>query len=322
MARSVGVRSHQSSRVTVVRRGVQAHAPAKVNLGLRVAARRSDGFHEIETLFTTVGIADTVEVQLATDGVRGVVRDARFGSRNSSEPTPAMGPSNLAWRAADAYLAAAGAGTGVWIALDKRLPVAAGLGGGSSDAAAVLRSLTRLVPSDVDSSSLAARLGSDVPFFASGFAAARGSGRGERLVQLELPSRWLVLVNPGVPVAASDAYRWIADFTAPIDWTAVAQSWAGEEAPRLRNDLQPGVIEHVPEVAEALRVLGDVGLASPLMSGSGASCFALASSEAQARRATTTLRAGYPGWWVVTASAPADEAWRTIRAVPGAAPHE
>ena len=291
---------------TSERPAVDAFAPGKVNLGLRVAARRGDGFHEIDTLFARLDYGDRVRVRLEDEpGVRGVVHDERQAAPTTEVPLPAMTPDNLAWRAADAWLRATGAEHGAHVELWKRLPVAAGLGGGSSDAGAVLRALTQLAPADgTDVIEVASELGSDVPFFASGRASARGRGRGERLRPFDLPPRWLVLVNPGVPVPVADAYRALVGFGPPVDWQAFEAAWRQGIAPRWRNDLQPGVFGLAPEVRAAWSTLREAGLGAALLSGSGATCFALAEDEAQALRTADEIAAARPGWWVRAVRAP------------------
>ncbi|MDZ7707354.1 MAG: 4-(cytidine 5'-diphospho)-2-C-methyl-D-erythritol kinase [Trueperaceae bacterium] len=287
-------------------------APAKVNLGLRVSARRGDGYHEIDTLFATVEIGDRLRLSRTGTGVSGVVTDRREPG-SGAEEVPPMGPANLAFRAADAWLEAAGRPGGVHVELEKQLPIAAGLGGGSSDAGAVIRAMARLWPAAVDPIAIAKRLGSDVPFFASGHAVARGRGRGEKLAPRALPARWLVLVNPGVAVPVAQAYGDLMAFGPPQDWDAVASAWSEGQAPRWRNDLQAGVLRRHPDVRAAWTALGQAGLAAPLLSGSGATCFGLADGEEHARRVARELRAGRPDWWVIATSAPARSAFAQVR---------
>lgn len=291
-------------------------APGKVNLGLRVAARRGDGYHELDTLFATVGLADELRVERTAAGVAGEVEvEPAAGAPGD---VPPIGPDNLAARAAEAWLRAVAAEGGVRIVLRKVLPAAAGLGGGSSDAGAVLRAMARLWPGDADPAAVAAGLGSDVPFFAAGVAAARGRGRGERLTPLELPPRWLVLANPRVPVPVREAYAALTTFGPPLDWSAILDAWRAGGAPPWRNDLQPGVVRRFPEVRAAWRALADAGLEAPLLSGSGATSFALARDEAHARAAAAELATRHPGWWVRAARAPADPSSWTVRDAPAA----
>lgn len=180
---------------------VAAHA--KVNLFLRILAREHSGFHQIETAFVLLELADRIEVRR---GDRGVTLEVEG---------PDLGPAdeNLAVRAARAVLDATGADFGVALKLEKRIPIRAGLGGGSSDAAATLHAVNALAGNAVprhELHHLAARLGSDVAFFAAGIPAALGWGRGERLLALQPPpaAPALIAVPSGVTVATPDAYRW------------------------------------------------------------------------------------------------------------------
>lgn len=266
-------------------------AHAKVNLGLSVLARRGDGFHEIETVMARVALHDDVLV-------------ARGGSQVGLEVEGAelpLGDDNLAVQAARAYLRAAGAGaagTGVDIRLTKRIPVAAGLGGGSSDAAAVLRALARLVPAGVDLEAVAAGLGSDVPFFLRDVPAAVARGRGERLEPLALPPLALVLAFPGVAVSAADAYRLVQSFTPRVKPEALAERLRAGGEPGLVNGLQPGVVRRHKVVRQVLAALRAEGLRGACMSGSGSCCFALADDPASARDAARRLQAARPDWAV------------------------
>lgn len=181
---------------------VRTGAHAKVNVFLRILAAEQTGFHQIETVFALLELADELVVRRTAHGVALEVDG------------PDLGPTdkNLAVRAAHAVLAATGQKFGVSIELTKRIPARAGLGGGSSDAAAALHAVNVLAGGAVPKAELlqfAVRLGSDVPFFASGAALALAWGRGERLLRLEAPPAAPVLVVvPGFGVATPDAYRW------------------------------------------------------------------------------------------------------------------
>lgn len=259
-------------------------AHAKVNLGLEVLGKRSDGYHELDTVFARLELHDTLELEPAERGVALEVVGAAL-------PT---GPGNLAYRAAERYLEAVGEWRGVSIRLTKRIPVAAGLGGGSSDAAAVLRGLKALYPAGVDLFALGRALGADVPFFLTDWPAARALGIGERFERLELPELHLVLVNPGVAVRAQDAYGWLVDHGGVLEPGLIASL---SKTPRYRNSLQPGVLARVPVVGEALRALEGAGLRGALMSGSGATCFALAEDAAHAARIAGELAGRHLRWW-------------------------
>lgn len=293
-------------------------APGKVNLGLRVSALRGDGYHELDTLFATVDVGDVVHVRRRGRGVHGRVVDAREaeGGAGGDAPLPDLAEGNLAADAAEAWRAAADpGGPGVEIVLEKHLPVAAGLGGGSSDAGAVLRALQVLAgPAALSADALrtvAKGLGSDVPFFASGYAAARGRGRGERLRPTDLPPRWGVLLRPPVAVSAAEAYRALGGFGPPLDWDAILAAWAAGDTPRWRNDLQPGVGTLHPPVRAALAALRAADLGAPILSGSGATCFALAADEVTARGAAHRLAGDHPDAWVRAVQVPAPDARRT-----------
>ncbi|MDQ3461313.1 MAG: 4-(cytidine 5'-diphospho)-2-C-methyl-D-erythritol kinase [Deinococcota bacterium] len=264
-------------------------AHAKVNLGLHVLGRREDGYHELDTVFARLELHDTVELEAGEEGIGLEVGGADL----------AVGRDNLAYRAAERYLGAAGLTRGVRIRLAKRIPVAAGLGGGSSDAAAVLRGLARLYPGDLDLLELGRELGADVPFFVKDWPAARAQGIGQRLSPLELPSLHLVLVNPGVQVSARSAYGWLGDdggYDGPLEPAALVASLETRK-PGYRNSLQRVVLAQLPVIGEVLGALEDTDLRGPLMSGSGATCFGLASSAEHAEHAAADLRQEHPAWW-------------------------
>jgi len=249
-------------------------APAKVNLFLRVLDRREDGFHELETLFQAVSLADEVEVALVEGPEVALELEG-----------PELGPEedNLAVRAARAFLEASRLETGVRVTLRKEIPAGAGLGGGSSDAAAVLRALDRLTGSPLGPDALRAvggRLGSDVPFFLGSSPLAAATGRGEALTPLDpLPATELLLVLPPLHVATADAYAALDGSRAggsPEDGPRLPEaprSW--EEVRGLAwNDFQAVVAGRTPEVARALGALESAGGEPALLSGSGGACFA------------------------------------------------
>ncbi len=264
-------------------------APAKVNLGLSVRDLRSDGYHELHSLMVPLSVGDDLEIAPA-DTLTLRVEGADL-------PTD---EGNLVFRAARAYLDAAGVAGGAAITLHKRLPLASGLGGGSSDAATTLMALARLYPAGVDLPGLALRLGADVPFFLLGRAAV-ASGVGEVLSPTPVPRAALVLLNPGVEVSARDAYAWLdaeEAFTPALDLEGILAALSNGRPVPYVNALQgPVAARHAP-IREALDALTDAGLHSPLMSGSGSTCFALARDDAHAHDAAQVLAARHPGWWV------------------------
>jgi 4-diphosphocytidyl-2-C-methyl-D-erythritol kinase len=275
-----------SERVTVL-------APAKVNLALRVLGGRPDGYHEIDTLFQAIDLCDEVEVELGGDKVVVEVEGADLGTQEE----------NLAYKAATLFLAEAGAGMGIRVRLMKRIPHGAGLGGGSSDAAAVLRCLAELRPGvdDLRLYAMGARLGSDVPFFLGQSPLARGTGRGAVLEALPaLPAADLVLVSPPVHVATAEAYG------------ALATSWGGDVQPEeppdrlsldgwrdlgavARNDFEPVMTAAHPEIGSALDALRRAGAGVSLMTGTGSTCFGLFADASSAQEGANTLCAEL-GW--------------------------
>ncbi|MCK5597976.1 MAG: 4-(cytidine 5'-diphospho)-2-C-methyl-D-erythritol kinase, partial [Candidatus Eisenbacteria sp.] len=229
--------------------GVSVEAFAKINLGLAVTAARPDGYHDIETLFQSVSLSDTLALA-PLESSSGV----SLSVHGLSVPE---GPDNLAWRAAEAALAEFEC-PGVSIDLTKRIPVAAGLGGGSADAAAILVGVDALFDIGAPRDTLldvAAALGSDVPFMLSG-GTALGTGRGENLERLPaLSGVWFVLATPRFGVSAGEAYRMARiGLTEPVSFIrvnclAVREGDIPTLAKGLRNDLEAGVVSACPEVA-------------------------------------------------------------------------
>ncbi len=276
---------------------VSLDAPAKVNLFLRVLRRRGDGFHELETLFQAVGLSDLVVV-------------TRMGDELVLEVEgPDLGPTerNLAFRAARAFLEAAGERAGIHIHLTKRIPAGAGLGGGSSDAAAVLRCLAELFPDaarNLDLGRIAVGLGSDVPFFLGRSTLALGRGRGELLEALPaLEERPVVLVLPPVHVPTGPAYGALAvqreaGFGPPEVERRLGPRLPGswdDIAVRAHNDFEMVVPLLHPEVARALAALSGTGGRPTLLSGSGAACFGVYPDPTSARAAASGLESEL-GW--------------------------
>lgn len=263
-------------------------APAKINLALHVTGQRADGYHLLDSLVAFAGIGDRVSVArserltLAVTGpmAAGVPVDAR----------------NLVWRAAEWFHP----GQGVAITLDKHLPAAAGIGGGSADAAACLRALARLTGQDVPRD--VAHLGADVPVCMDP-RAQRMQGVGEVLTPLPpLPEAWLVLVNPRLHTPTPAVFKALVQKDNPplppipafADAAALIAWLRGT-----RNDLQAPAIAGAPVVAEVLAALADAPLAR--MSGSGATCFALHAAQGAAEAQAARLRRAAPQWWVETA---------------------
>ena len=264
-------------------------APAKLNLALHVRRRREDGYHELETLFAFVADGDELRVREAEE--RSFTLSGPFAAALSHAG------GNLVTQAEDAFAAAFGAGRPLAVELVKRLPVASGIGGGSADAAAMLRVLARSKGVAIDDPrllALAAELGSDVPACLLGVT-AMGRGRGERLERVAgLSGVAALLVNPGVALSTGAVFaRWDG-----VDRGALPEGAALEVALAGRNDLEPPARALAPAIDDVLTQLGRAGgTLLARMSGSGATCFALYESGAARTVAAETIRRARPGWW-------------------------
>jgi 4-diphosphocytidyl-2-C-methyl-D-erythritol kinase len=255
---------------------VTVSALAKINLFVRVLARESDGYHGIETLFCLVSLADELRAE-RREG-RGVTIDVEGGEVGPPEQ-------NLALRAATMVLEATGNRFAAHLGLTKRIPVRAGLGGGSSDAAAALHAANHLTGNAVPRHELlqfAARLGSDVPFFLTGAPLALGWGRGERLLRLPaLPAAPVLLLTPPVPIATAEAYGWVdaarqsAGRRGAVALDLDALSRWGDIGRMAGNDFESPVFGRFPEVRAAFEALVNTHPLICRMSGSGSTIFAV-----------------------------------------------
>jgi len=282
-------------------------APAKINLGLRVLGRRPDGYHELESLFLPLDLADEVEVQERPEP--GVALELE----GACDGVPGEG-SNLAARAARAFAEAAGLAGGLRIRLRKRIPAAAGLGGGSSDAGAVLRALAALHPERLSAQglrSLALDLGADVPFFLDP-RPARVTGIGEHIEALEgIPSLALLLLHPGTPLSTPEVYRaWDAlapppgPRSRPSPGPAALRGPRGLRGPRSLaawvsaeavNDLEPAAVRLCPAIARLRQGLREAGALAVALSGSGPTLFGVFASRSAAERAAGQVSGGAGG---------------------------
>ncbi len=283
---------------------VRIAAPAKINLWLRVFGRDAKGYHAIESLYQLVSLADELVLERGGAGVRLLGAPAALGPADD----------NLAVRAAARFLAATRAGGGVAITLDKRIPWNAGLGGGSSDAAATLAAMNRLFGHPLDAADLlelAAGLGSDVPFFLAGSALALGWGRGERLLAFPpLPERPLLVVPPPAPVRTADAYAWLdkdrgAERTGEYAAVFPAHAFGDWGAVRhhSHNDFEAVVAGQLPEIGHWLDRLRETEAFLVRLAGSGGAIVALFDSCA-ARDAAWTRLGGAPVLRATTLAAP------------------
>ena len=263
-------------------------APAKINLALHVRARRDDGYHEIETLFAFLRDGDVLRL---TPGPASFAIEGPFGAVLAAEGD------NLVTRAAAGFAHAFDVANEGAFTLDKNLPVASGIGGGSADAAAALRALARHHGIAIDDPRLFAcadALGSDVPACLLG-RSALGRGRGEQLEPLGgLTDMPVLLVNPGVAVSTGAVFAaWDR-----IDRGAIGDGDLLERALLGRNDLEAPARSIAPVIGEALALLRDTkGTRLVRMSGSGATCFALYESERDRSTAAKAIRQARPDWW-------------------------
>lgn len=284
-----------------------ALAPAKINLALHVTGRRPDGYHELQSLVVFARFGDRVEVMPAD-------RDELAVAGKFAGPVP-LDDNNLIVRARDALRVRFGreATPPVKISLEKNLPVASGVGGGSSDAAATLHALAELWRLDAGEAELARiglALGADVPMcLAAHPLLARGVGEVLEAVP-NFPSLGLVLVNPGVAVSTAQAFAGLRTpdngglppLPAKVDFHSL-RNWLGTT----RNDLEPVARALHPEIGAALAALRKADSGFSRMSGSGATCFGLYETGNVAKRAAAAIRARHPDWFVAaTRTLPAE----------------
>lgn len=258
---------------------LRMNSPAKINLHLEIRGKRPDGFHEIETLMVPLTLHDTLDVRLVERGI----------SLTCTQRGIPTGPDNLAVRAAALFLEETGLDVGVDIHLQKRIPAGAGLGGGSGNAAAVLVALNRLTHSGLPSSRLeamAARIGSDVPWFIRAWP-ARCHGRGELLEDAPAPPAWpLLLVKPPFGVDTPWAYKTWGDCECPRQPARALDGFT------LHNDLEPPVFRKFPLLSALKSWLeAQPGIRAAAMSGSGSTLFAVLNQTSLAPSLAQRLRA-------------------------------
>ncbi len=277
--------------------GVTVTAPAKVNLYLHVTGRRDDGYHLLDSLISFAGVGDTLRVRPA-DALRLSVS----GPFAAAVPT---GPDNLVLRAARMLADIAGIEARADIQLTKRLPVAAGIGGGSADAAAALKALMALwsvSPAAADVRREALSLGADVPVCLAGHPACV-AGIGEDIADApRLPPCWMVLVNPGVALSTPAVFKYRDgpfSVAAPLDTPPADADELAQALAQRSNDLTVSALSLAPEVGTVLAELDLLpGALLSRMSGSGATCFALFATHEEAEQGAQRLRQEYPDWWI------------------------
>jgi 4-diphosphocytidyl-2-C-methyl-D-erythritol kinase len=264
--------------------------PAKINLGLHVLRQRTDGYRDIETVMVRIPLYDALEAIIDPDVADGGFVFTRSGLEVPGDPTQDL------CAKAHGLLKAQRSLPGLRVHLHKAIPIGAGLGGGSSDGAHALDLINRLLGLGIgqtDLLAMAARLGSDCPFFL-GHGAQLASGRGEELVPLDLSLRglWLMLVDPGIHIGTAEVYANTGTAPAKADLVELImrsppEEWSG----RLVNVMEDYVLKAYPMVAEAKRLISEAGATYSAMSGSGSSVFGLF----RERPALPVLPSGYRG---------------------------
>jgi len=277
-----------------VQKTIQARDFAKANLGLKILAKRQDGFHEIRTIYQTVGLADHLRVSLSP-GKQGIRLECEHPGLSSSRE-------NLVYRAAGLWRRASGYKGGILLRLEKKIPMGAGLGGGSSDAAATLLALERLTGNSLNLPArlgLAAKLGSDVPLFLLG-GRVLGCGRGEEVYPLtDLPARHCLIVSPGFSISTAEAYEGLGlRLTAQPEDRRI--SFLGKRPPfplkawgPAENDFEKFVFARWPELAKVRRQLIRAGAETASLTGSGSALYAVYESAQQLNRVASLMPAGW-----------------------------
>lgn len=272
---------------------IRVKSYAKINLALDVLYKREDGFHELRTIYQTVSLHDQLTISKTEGAIEIVCDDARVPSDTT----------NLVYQAAEKLRQAAGVNFGAHIEIDKRIPVAAGMGGGSSNAAATLMGLEKLWQVTIDEHErfdIAASLGSDVPLFLLG-GTLLGVGRGEEVYPVEeVKCANLLLVNPGVAVSTAGAYSSLRRLTREASPRKIPFAFFAAKGIRelplvARNDFEEVVLVTHPEIAAVKEKLYRLGAKLALMSGSGATVFAVFDNLETSEQAQQEMRA--LGYW-------------------------
>ena len=272
-----------------MKKAVRLPAFAKINLCLHVMGRRPDGYHELRTIFQAIGLHDTLEVTLSSQP--GI-------SLEIDDPALPSGPENLVYRALERIAKEIDYSRGIKARLEKRIPVARGLGGGSSDAAAALIAMLRLTGKKLPLEVLletGSSLGADVPFFLFG-GRAMAVNRGDEIYPLpDLPQRTILIVSPReIGVSTKEAYQWLSsELTTRSEprkiWGFCALCWSRQEA-GLSNDFEAPVFRRHPRLGEIRDGLLKRGAADAALAGSGSAVFGIYRNPAQARRAAQSFQ--------------------------------
>jgi len=282
---------------------ISLRAPAKVNLRLEILGKRPDGYHEVTTWIYPISLADELHIEKVEMGRITI---------SSASPGLPLGEENLVHRAAALFIKERGLSGGIKIEIIKHIPLAAGLGGGSSDAAAVLKAMNILWGKEIPPEGLmelGARIGADVPFFVVGQGAIMG-GKGERVLTVLPPLKaWLVLINPGLPLATKDVYeqgKWGLTKEEGDTRISMPPQQLEKMGKFLHNDLEGPAMELMPVIGTIKERLHEADASGVLMTGSGPTVFGLFSKEAEARQAARDLKMEQ-GWICLVANTFPDE---------------
>jgi 4-diphosphocytidyl-2-C-methyl-D-erythritol kinase len=275
---------------------VKIRTPAKINLSLRVVGKRRDGYHLLDTVMVPVSLYDEVEIHKMSSATAKKRATDGLITLTCNHPLVPLGEKNIAFRAAQLLMQRAGTEQPVHIHIRKRIPVGAGLGGGSTDAAATLVGLNRLLKlrlSEAKLESIALSLGADVPFFIRA-RPARARGIGERLYPIRGLARvWMVIIYPGFPISTAWVFKnYRPKLTKPPVNTSIASSLKSfaKLAGLLVNDLESVTLKRYPKLSIIKDKLLHEGAVGGLMAGSGSSLFGVFASKRQAARALRRLR--------------------------------
>jgi 4-diphosphocytidyl-2-C-methyl-D-erythritol kinase len=278
-----------------MKRTLKLLSHAKVNLRLEILRKREDGYHEIRTLFQKISLHDTIRFSL---------KDAQGISIATNEPNLPVGKSNLVYRATQAILANSRYRGGISIHIEKRIPLGAGLGGGSSNAATTLKALNQLLEmglSQREMMTMGVKIGADVPFFFLE-KGAMATGIGERLKEIDLPALWFVLIYPNFEVSARWAYPHARVTKEKFRYKIHKFLTTPEAISRaLMNDLEEAVSEEFSQIHEMKEVLRSRGALGSLMTGSGPTVFGIYAGNQSAARAYKSIwrEVREKGWLVI-----------------------
>ncbi len=271
-----------------MKRTLRLKSPAKVNLLLEILRKREDGYHDIGTVFQKVRLCDTIDFSLREE--EGIV----ITTDRTGLP---VGRDNLVHKAASAFFSRSGYRGGIKVHIAKKIPLGAGLGGGSSNAATTLKALNRLLDGGLSAGEMAAmgaRIGADVPFFLADWGSALARGIGERLRRVTLPELWFVLIYPNFEVSTRWAYRNFdrnfeltkRSFRLKIQYLVTAEGVSRV----LKNDLERVVSKKFHQIDQMKEILASAGALGSLMTGSGPTVFGIFDREEEASRAYRMIR--------------------------------